>query len=184
MQTQNSSNKLITVYHGTIEDFAIPDISKGKSRKDFGPGFYLTKSRTHAVNLAKRNLNEMIKQKRRSPMDKIFLYEYQINENDFKNFNTLFFTEADMEWIQFILKNRSANKLIHPYQIVCGPTANDDTNTVLKAYYAGLYGNDLGCEKVLNRVVEMLEPENLPYQICFCDQNCVELLQNKAVERI
>jgi len=45
----------ITLYHGTIYEFEKIDVSKGKSNKDFGRGFYTSRDVRHAERLAIRN---------------------------------------------------------------------------------------------------------------------------------
>jgi hypothetical protein len=46
---------IITLYHGTIYDFNTIDVTKGKSNKDFGRGFYTARDVSHAERLAMRN---------------------------------------------------------------------------------------------------------------------------------
>ena len=60
------------VYHGSYLEIFNIDLSKSKSNKDFGQGFYVTKFRHHAeswaVNMARRydkkpfEIYEMLKQ--------------------------------------------------------------------------------------------------------------------------
>ena len=46
---------VITLYHGTISEFNSIDVLKGKGYKDFGPGFYTTEVKGHAIKIANRN---------------------------------------------------------------------------------------------------------------------------------
>jgi hypothetical protein len=45
----------MTLYHGSIYDFAEIDLTRGKPFKDFGKGFYTTQRRDHAASIARRN---------------------------------------------------------------------------------------------------------------------------------
>ena len=43
------------VYHGSTSLLGEIDVAKGKPYKDFGRGFYVTKSKQHATTIARRN---------------------------------------------------------------------------------------------------------------------------------
>ena len=59
MKTKLSNTEnIITVYHGTVDEFGVIDVSKGKPYKDFGRGFYAAWSMEHAIRLAERNARE------------------------------------------------------------------------------------------------------------------------------
>jgi hypothetical protein len=45
----------ITLYHGTIYEFDIIDVTKGRGNKDFGRGFYASRDIHHAERIASRN---------------------------------------------------------------------------------------------------------------------------------
>ncbi|WP_367268393.1 DUF3990 domain-containing protein [uncultured Treponema sp.] len=38
-----------TLYHGTIDFFSSVDVTKGKSNKDFGKGFYMALEKSLAI---------------------------------------------------------------------------------------------------------------------------------------
>ena len=44
-----------TLYHGTIDFFSSVDVTKGKSNKDFGKGFYMALEKTQAKGLLLNN---------------------------------------------------------------------------------------------------------------------------------
>jgi len=45
-----------TLYHGTIDFFSSVDVTKEKSNKDFGKGFYMALEKTQAKGLLLKNL--------------------------------------------------------------------------------------------------------------------------------
>ncbi|WP_022932177.1 DUF3990 domain-containing protein [Treponema bryantii] len=45
-----------TLYHGTIDFFSSVDVTKGKSNKDFGKGFYMALEKSQAKELLLKNL--------------------------------------------------------------------------------------------------------------------------------
>jgi len=56
------------------------------------------------------------------------------------------------------------NARTHNYDIVMGPTADDDTMVVINAYLDGLYGV-IGSETALNLLIKSIESKKLPRQI-------------------
>jgi len=50
------------------------------------------------------------------------------------NLNIKEFAEADREWMRFIVLNRESKSIIqeHEYDIVIGPTANDNTRAAIQ----------------------------------------------------
>ena len=40
-----------TLYHGTIELFTSIDVTKGRSNKDFGKGFYMAVDKSQAIGM-------------------------------------------------------------------------------------------------------------------------------------
>ena len=164
------------VYHGTTSLFDKIDVSKGKPYKDFGKGFYVTKSRSHAIKLALRNKQIAIEISKNQA--EAYLYTYEMNLTRLSHFHIKEFLAADLEWVQFVLTNRKVRNRTHEYDIVLGPTANDDTMVVINAYLDGLYG-ELGSENALNTLLKNIEAEKLPGQIYFGNNKAVSLLSQK-----
>ena len=172
----------ITVYHGSTYLFDKIDVSKGKPYKDFGRGFYVTQSINHASNLALRNKRIEIERFGRSC--EAYLYTYDMNIDKLSEFNVKKFLDADFEWVQFVLMNRKSRNHTHEFDVVIGPTANDDTMVVLNAYLNGLYG-DIGSEDALNTLIKNIEAEKLPEQIFFSNNKTTEILiQRGQVEKL
>ena len=168
-----SDTNLVTVYHGTTALFDKIDVSKGKPYKDFGKGFYVTKSKSHAEKLALRN--KKIAMEKSETHVEAYLYTYEMQKNNFSDFHIKIFLEADLAWVQFVLANRKVRNRTHDYDIVTGPTANDDTMVVINAYLDGLYG-ELGSENALSTLLKNIEAEKLPEQIYFGSNKAVFLL--------
>ncbi len=60
----------------------------------------------------------------------INVYEYTENNE----LNILDFKQATKEWLKFVLMNRQIYELVHKYDIVIGPVANDNLYQVLVNY--------------------------------------------------
>ena len=159
-----SESDFFVVYHGTTSLINSIDVAKGKPYKDFGRGFYVTRDYSHARSIATRN--KILEKERYGQNAKAYVYTYTLDMSKTQRFTTKEFTVADIEWMRFILSNRCVRGKNHDYDIVFGPTANDDTSLVLKSYFSGLYG-DIESEKALQLALDMIEAENLPAQIYF-----------------
>jgi hypothetical protein len=174
------------LYHGTTHDFTEINVSRGKPYKDFGRGFYLTAERYHAANLAERN--RRIEENRRAATGDIcklpiFVYTYEIDVYEMEKLNVRQFDAADREWIKFITANRTNRQSVHDYDIVIGPTANDQTNSVIQIYFSGGYG-EVGSDDALDILIKMIIPDKLPSQYFFKTQRAANLLRRTGEERL
>jgi len=169
----------ITLYHGTTHDFKEIDVLKGKPYKDFGQGFYLSKSYEHARNLADRNRRiEEIRLRAigsETPLS-VFVYEYEFDSLEMDKLNVKYFNTADREWLKFIIVNRMNRTRQHGYDIVIGPTANDDTRASIRTVMNAANGAILS-DNALDLLIEMLEPNVLPEQYFFGKNNAAAMLK-------
>lgn len=168
------------LYHGTIHLFDTIELSKGKGYKDFGPGFYTTEVKQHAINLGKRNKQIEIERLKVLGMPTnnvgVYLYEYQFYTENLNADTCKIFKEADLQWVEFILLNRNSKYKAHSYEIVQGPTADDDTSLTLKAFRNGIYG-DPGTPTAKRILLQMLEAVKLPTQTYFGTEGSAEKLR-------
>jgi len=168
------------VYHGTISLIDEIDVAKGKPYKDFGRGFYVTENFSHAQNLAVRN--KTLEQERSGSKCSAYVYTYTLDMKKAHNFKIKEFTIADLDWMRFVLSNRNTRDKAHDFDIIIGPTANDDTSIVLKSYFSGLYG-DINSERALKLALDMIEADNLPSQIYFGSNEATVCLTQKGTAR-
>ena len=178
-----ANNKIKTVYHGSTALFEQIDVNQGKPYKDFGRGFYVTENLSHAKSLALRNKRIETERYTRQADAYIYTYEFDL-EKAKEQFNVKEFTEADLVWMKFVLGNRNVKGRIHDYNIVTGPTADDDTSVVLKAYFGGLYGH-IDSQRAIETALDLIEADKLPPQIYFADNESVRILEQKGqVEKL
>ena len=169
---------MITVYHGSTHLFDKIDVAKGKPYKDFGRGFYVTENPTHARNLALRN--KRIETERYGRASGAYLYTYECDLAETKKlFRAKEFIEADLDWMKFVLGNRKVRGCAHNYHVVMGPTADDDTSIVLKAYFDGLYG-EIDSVTAIETALRLIESDKLPPQIYFASNDSVAMLKQKG----
>ncbi|GHV37961.1 hypothetical protein FACS1894187_15980 [Synergistales bacterium] len=178
MQIGQSILNKMTLYHGTIYDFNTIDINRGKPNKDFGRGFYTSRVEQHAVSLAKRNKlieeTRLVKLGRRLTVT-AWLYTYEFDMINLEALSVRDFKTADHEWVKFVTKNRASRAKLHDYDIIIGPTANDDTNATIGLYMLGAYG-DIDSEEAIDTFLRLILPERLPPQIFFGSQKATDTL--------
>jgi hypothetical protein len=169
---------IITLYHGTTHDFTEIEMRKRKPFKDFGRGFYASQNREHAVNMALRNQTiELRRLARRGITREVtpWLYMFELNENQLDTLSVKRFGRADKEWVFFITENRTNNPHRHTYDVVIGPTANDQTNPTIQTYLNEGYG-EVGSDRAIELLIEFLLPYNLPYQYFFGTDRAAKFL--------
>jgi hypothetical protein len=177
---------VITLYHGTTHNFSKIDVSRGKAYKDFGIGFYATADISHARNLALRNLR--IEQERWIKIGgeknlSAYVYTYEFNMKFSDMLNCKKFGRANREWLEFIILNRTSGGQEHNFDLVIGPTANDNTRTSIRMVTNAANGNILS-DTALNLLITLLEPENLPTQYYFGTEKAAKLLDCKGKDVI
>jgi hypothetical protein len=167
----------LTLFHGSIYEFNETDTAFGKPFKDFGKGFYTSVSRKHSENLAKRNCEIALMRKPKANI-KSWLYIYELNTEQLKSFNVKEFQKSDREWMRFVVQNRTNQNQKHKYDIVIGPTANDNTRTSIQAFFAGAYG-DIKSDKAIDMLIIQIEPQRLPLQLLFANNKATKILTFK-----
>ena len=160
------------VYHGSTFIVTKPDLKILNYRTDFGKGFYTTTDIEQAkkwTDIKKKrmqnNTNEIIHQY-------INIYEYTPN----KELNILNFQEATEEWLKFVFKNRQSDELVHQYDIVIGPVADDNLYQVLVNYENGVYNID--------ETIKRLKTYVLSNQISFHTLKALECIEYKETIKV
>lgn len=92
------------------------------------------------------------------------------------------FETADKEWLLFILKNRDCEVSSHEYDIVIGPTADENTVTIINSYKEELEASNYS-DEVLEELAKELRPENLPKQYFFGTDAALKTLRFKKARR-
>lgn len=154
-----------TLYHGTISEIRQVDVQLGRGRKDFGRGFYMAVSKIQAIGMMHKKYREAVRRNRWKQGDAFSerLYEISLDEGVMQELEIKIFESADFEWLDFVLECREKGGLPHNYDVVIGPTADDDTALCLKTYWDGLYGK-VGSEVAKRTLLNNLEVDNLGIQ--------------------
>jgi hypothetical protein len=155
-------------------------VNQGKPYKDFGRGFYVSRTESQARRIAIRNRNfknDLLAENGIMPDAQAWVYTCEFDDGNLAKLKVKEFTEPNKEWVQFVVKNRSNRKRQHDYDIVIGSTANDDTNVAVQAFMNRIYG-DPNSDKAIQTFLDNILPDRLPYQMFFGTQRAVNLLRN------
>jgi hypothetical protein len=124
---------LVTLFHGSNQDFKTVDLSKSRDRRDYGRGFYMTTIRAQAESWAR---NMFIRHK--GPGRYIYEFVLEISPDlKVKHFQGLTSERLDM-----VKTNRINGGIQHDYDVVRGPVANDNTMRTLALFISGIYDEE------------------------------------------
>lgn len=154
------------LYHGTYTDIQSIDINRCMPYKDFGQGFYLTDIEQQAKDMAIRKSRFV---SNGSPH--IIKYEFDEQNLTNKTLQVKIFEKPNEEWAQFIISNRynPENNVIHHYDIVIGPIADDGVALQIGLFRDGFID--------LTALAKALEYRKLNKQYYFGTTRAINLLR-------
>ena len=122
------------LYHGSNTYIYRINLLKGRKGKDFGRGFYLSEDLEQA-----RAMAEAVTEREEEGKPVVTTFEFDGNALQDGSLNIKVFPEYSEEWVDFIVDNRKnkTDDLIHDYDIVIGPIADDKVITQLNRYFNG-----------------------------------------------
>ena len=78
-----------------------------------------------------------------------------------------------MEWLRFVVKNRTGQYVTSDWDIIAGPVANDQTAPVIDLFLDGMYNEQEAIKRLL--------PQKLKDQYTFKTEEAIVLLQCREV---
>lgn len=138
-ETISKESSTLILYHGSNIAFDQIDLSKSHNRRDFGRGFYCTILENQASEWAHRLYM-------RNLSGGEYVYQYIFHQTDdlkIKHFHSL-----DAEWLEFIKNNRVKGGIQHPYDVVIGPVADDNTMETVQLYMSGILKAEEAVERL------------------------------------
>lgn len=168
------------LYHGSAVAFRAVDVRKGRGYKDFGRGFYMSVERQQAIGMMHKKFDELIGRRlseEKGPLKKT-LYRISLDANVLSELKVKVFGQADAEWLDFVLRCRQTDGVPHDFDVVIGPTADDDTRLLLKNYLDGVYG-DYDDPDAKATLLRLLKPERLGVQWFIGSQSVADRLISK-----
>lgn len=118
------------VYHGSLGIVRNPEIRKPNRTLDYGEGFYTTTDYQQAVDWVMRHKKDA---------KEGYVNVFEVDMDNIKKLNTLWFSEPSDEWIDFVDNNRNKSGFTHNYDFVYGPVANDRVYACFALYESGVF---------------------------------------------
>lgn len=165
------------VYHGSYVQIKKPKILIQEKGRDFGFGFYTTTIKQQAERWAIRTARLLSRNSGKDENAIVNVYEF--DETFEKELNIKSFPNADLEWLELVIKCRSDLNFKHGYDIVSGKIANDNVGETVQYVLAGIMRKE--------DAVERLKFEKINDQICFCTEkalNAISFKESYIVETV
>ena len=131
------------LYHGSNVSVENPKIIPNNRVLDFGCGFYLTSDYEQAARWAKLTVL-----RRGTGVPTVTTYEFENIDSDL---SVLTFDSANVNWLKYVVSNRSDITNKDDYDIVVGPVANDNTMPVITLYLSGAYDESEALKRLLTQ---------------------------------
>ena len=132
------------LYHGSNVEVKEPVLLKVQRELDFGKGFYTTSDMEQAARWAERTA------KRRGESN-AFVTVYEVKDDELKNIRLLSFDSPNVEWLNFVVKNRKGEYIAGDWDIISGPVADDQTAQVIDLYLEGAYDEEEAIRRFLTQ---------------------------------
>lgn len=150
---------MLTVYHGSTQSVKSPVCAFGRTRLDFGQGFYLTDIKEQAVRWAKALADKRSMQ----PVLNIYTLD---RERILSEGRCKIFTSYNDEWLDFIVANRRGENIAAQYDYIEGGIANDRVIDTVNLYIQGLIDSGTALQQLA-----FYKPNN---QICLLNQSLTD----------
>ena len=151
------------LFHGSNMRVTQINLSKSRPAKDFGRAFYLSSDKEQAVEMAKYKVETF--------GGELVVNEFEFDETVLNTLKYMRFDEYTEEWARFVLSNRDSVNLIHDYDIVYGPIANDKIGRQIFNFHSGY----IDFSTFLKRIQY---PEGITFQWAFCTERSINLLKS------
>lgn len=163
----------LKIYHGSTVVVKNPSLDILNFKTDFGKGFYTTTDFEQAKRWTKIKKERLEKEKQSQHLKRyVNIYEYFEN----KDLKILDFSEATEKWLDFVYENRKSEKLLHDYDIVKGPVANDNLFATLRLYERNYISK--------TETIRTLKTYKLVNQISFHTDKALKTLKYIGVEEV
>ncbi|MCR5693030.1 MAG: DUF3990 domain-containing protein [Bacilli bacterium] len=150
------------LYHGSNVAVEDPKIIQSVKGKDFGSAFYLTPIKEQAERMA-------IRKKRMTRSAAAIVSAFEFDTKRAKTFRTKTFAEADMDWLEMIIKCRTDSSYRHGYDIVKGKIADDSVGETILYVIEGVMKKE--------DAIERLKFQKINSQLAFCTEESLSLLK-------
>lgn len=154
---------MMTLYHGSYTEIQKPEVEKGRTKVDFGQGFYLTTIKEQAEKWAQ--VIAIRKGQHYSATVNVYTLDNEIFK--LKDFNIKHFQEYNIEWLDYVVDCRAGGNLQNQYDIIEGGVANDNVIDTVEDYENGI----ITAEQALGQ----LRFKEINHQICIRNQYIINV---------
>ena len=155
------------LYHGGTNIIERPVVITGDQGRDFGFAFYVTDIREQAERWARRRAKYRSRIARSEV--KGIVCEYEFDENGCNDLAIRRFPAPSLEWIDFVVANRSDVTYRHGYDLVIGKIANDRVGETISYVVQGVMRRE--------DALERLRFQHINNQFAFCTEKAIARLQ-------
>lgn len=139
------------LYHGSTTTVRKPTVARSRTKTDFGKGFYTTTSREQAEKWAR--IKSEREQESATPVRAIVsVFEFDESLLEDAAYKTMHFFGATEEWLDFVVGNRRGT-LLHSFDIIMGPVANDRLYATIGLYETGILDAKAAIEQLKTHVL-------------------------------
>lgn len=152
----------MTLYHGSFLTIESPNVTVGRTRVDFGKGFYLTVYKEQAADWSRVVL-------RKHPRGVPTLNEYEFDGEKAKlmaGARYKVFEAYDLEWLDYVVDCRNGGTLQSQYDVVEGGVANDNVIDTIELYENGYI--------TAEQAIGQLAYKRINHQIAILNQRIVD----------
>lgn len=155
------------LYHGSNQPIEAIDLAKSKVGKDFGCGFYLSDDFQQAWKQANNTTNRL-----RTGQPTVTTFLFDDSQLASQHLRIKRFDAYTEQWAEFVMQNRRnrERKLLHEFDIVYGPIANDTVGVQLRRYVEGYI-------TVSQLVEELKYNQGITFQYFFGTELAIRQLQ-------
>lgn len=144
-----------------------PAVTRGRSKTDFGKGFYATTSLEQAIKWARIKKSREARSDVRAVVSVYEMDDALLQQADWK---VQRFKGASEEWLDFVVEHRRGGRP-HDFDMVMGPVANDKLYATIVLYETGILS--------AGAAIEGLKAHVLFDQLSFHSQRACEQLRFK-----
>ncbi len=153
---------MTTLFHGSYTEVSSPLVNLGRSKVDFGQGFYLTMLQAQAEAWAKT-----ISERRKTGTQAVVsVFSLDIEGVKADNYRIKTFETYNLEWLEYVIDCRKGGNLQNQYDLVEGGVANDNVIDTVEDYENGI----ITAEQALGQ----LKYKAVNHQLCILNQAIVD----------
>ncbi len=153
---------MTTLYHGSYTEVTTPLVKLGRTKVDFGQGFYLTMLQAQAEAWAR------IISERRKTGSQAVVSTFSLDKEGVMaaGYRVKTFAAYDLEWLEYVIDCRRGGMLQNQYDLVEGGVANDNVIDTVEDYENGV----ITAEQALGQ----LKYKAINHQLCILNQDIAD----------